>query len=397
MKIAHVTPYFHPEFYGSHEAFLSKELAARGHEVVLFTSDRMPKWGGAKGLTEQLPRGESEWRGVRIVRVAAGPTVSFVPSLPALPRQLAREPFDLYLSHEVFSIVAWHTMRAAQTAARPFVLVQHGYRGGRRPAFRALFQLQFRLMGRHVLRKADASIALTQLGRDFLLGLGADAGRVHVLPTGVDTALFRPIHREASDELVFGSLGRVEADKGVFDMLAAFDEARKATGRTQDRLRIAGEGEALPELRERVEALGLASHVDFLGRLPHAQVPEYLARLDVMLMPTRVTEPFGIVAVEAAAAGIPTIASRVGGLAETVSHGSTGCLVDPGDVGSLAGAISAAMRDRGRLEAMGRQARERASELYCWKRIAARFEAMFAELAAGGGATTPIAAGRRAA
>ena len=50
MKIAHVTPYFHPEFYGSHEAFLSKELARRGHEVVLVTSDEMPRWGGAKGL-----------------------------------------------------------------------------------------------------------------------------------------------------------------------------------------------------------------------------------------------------------------------------------------------------------------------------------------------------------
>ena len=132
MRICHVTPYFHPEFYGSHEAFLSKELAARGHEVTIYTTDRMPRWGGAKGLvSDELRVGTSMWEGVRIVRVPAGPTFSFVPSMPSLRRLLAAENFDAYLSHEVFSLAAWHTARAAHRANKPFVLVQHGYHRGR--------------------------------------------------------------------------------------------------------------------------------------------------------------------------------------------------------------------------------------------------------------------------
>ena len=193
MKIAHVTPYFHPEFYGSHEAFLSKELARRGHEVVLVTSDEMPRWGGAKGLSSaDLSVGESEWQGVRIVRIPAGPTLSFVPSLPSLPKVLRRESFDLFLSHEVFSLAAWHTARAAERADAPFVLVQHGYHGGRRALFRALFQLEFALLGRKVLRRADQVISLTERGAEFLRNLGARDEQVQVLPTGVDCALFAP-------------------------------------------------------------------------------------------------------------------------------------------------------------------------------------------------------------
>lgn len=107
MRIANVTPYFHPLYYASHEALLSRELVRRGHQVTILTTDRMPRWGGAKGLEHQrLARGESEWQGVRIVRLPAGPTVGFVPWMPGLRRELLARPFDALLSHEVFSMAS---------------------------------------------------------------------------------------------------------------------------------------------------------------------------------------------------------------------------------------------------------------------------------------------------
>jgi len=383
VRIAHVTPYFHPEFYGSHEAFLSRELARRGHQVVLFTSDRMPRWGGAAGIDQRLPRGRTEWEGVQVVRLRAGPTISFVPSFPGLSRALGREEFDLFLSHEVFSIAAWHALRAARRAARPFVLIQHGYSGGRRWLYRALFQLEFRLLGRRVLEAADVTVTLTGLGREFLVGLGADPARVEVIPTGVDTELFRPAERCERPGPVVGFLGRVDRDKGVLDLLEAFARARADVPEVRPTLRIAGKGDAVPLLRSRADALGLADEVTLPGRLPHAAVPGYLADLDVLAAPTRVSEPFGIVAVEAAAAGTATIASRLGGLAETVVDGVTGRLVEPGDVDGLTAALRQALADPSTNAAQGAAARERAERVYSWAGITDRFEELFGKLVAG--------------
>jgi glycosyltransferase involved in cell wall biosynthesis len=171
----------------------------------------MPRWGGAKGLSSvELTVGESEWEGVRIVRIPAGPTLSFVPSLPSLTRHLRAEAFDLFLSHEVFSLAAWHTARAAKRLGAPFVLVQHGYHGGRRALFRALFQLEFALLGRKVLARADRIVSLTAKGADFLTELGAEPERVEVIPTGVDCALFACADApRAASVLRVGFIGRV--------------------------------------------------------------------------------------------------------------------------------------------------------------------------------------------
>lgn len=381
MKIAHTTPYFHPEYYGSHEAFLSAELADRGHEVTLFTSNRMPLWGGAKGIHQKLPLGESQWRGVRIVRVPAGPTVSFVPSLPSLPHHLRQQEYELFLSHEVFSIVAWHTARAAGRSASPFVLVQHGYSAGRRPLLKLLFQLEFRTLGRRVMQSADALVTLTDAGAQFLTGLGARSERLHVIPTGVDCQLFRPRAGEPSTGTRFGFLGRVERDKGVFLLLEAFREACTRNTSSSARLVYAGEGDDLPELRAQALALGLADQVQFTGRLVHADVPEYLAGLDALIAPTLVTEPFGIVAVEAAAAGIPVFASRVGGLAETVDDQVTGRVLPAGDLDALSESMVRALDDPAWLAELGHRARERALSTYDWPVITDRFEALFASIA----------------
>lgn len=377
MRIAHVTPYFHPEYYGSHEAFLSAELAARGHEVTLFTSDRMPLWGGAKGIKKRLPLGESVWRNVRIVRVPAGPTVSFVPSLPSLPRRLREQDYELFLSHEVFSIVAWHTARAARRANAPFVLVQHGYSAGRQPLLKLLFQLEFQTLGKRVMQAADALVTLTNAGAEFLDGLGAQSERVHVIPTGVDCQLFDPSTLVSDASTRFGFLGRVERDKGVFLLLEAFRDAcaKDATG--HQRLVFAGEGDDLAALRAQVQAFGLAEQVQFTGRLTHAQVPDYLASLDALVAPTLITEPFGIVAVEAAAAGIPVFASRIGGLAETVEHESTGLVLPAGDLDTLSRALLRGMQNPTWLAGLGSNGRERALKTYAWPVITDRFEELF--------------------
>ena len=110
-------------------------------------------------------------------------------------------------------------------------------------------------------------------------------------------------------------------------------------------------------------------------------MPTFLSGLDVLAAPTREVEPFGIVAVEAAAAGIPCLATRVGGLQETVVDRRTGLLVDPGDVDALTASLRRLAAEPVWRRELGQAARERALDTYDWPRITDRFEAMFADVA----------------
>jgi len=383
MRIAHVTSYFHPAFYGSHEAFLTRELARRGHEVVLLTSDRMPRWGGSAGLEDnRLPRGEERWEGAVVRRFRAGPTVGFVPSLPGVARALLEEPYDLYLSHELFSLASYHAARAARRRSRPLVLVQHGYHGGRRWPYRILFRANLATTGRTVLRAADSVVALTERASRFLLGLGVEPDRIRVVPSGVDARVFHPPAREeGSAALRVGCVGRLEAPKGGETLVRAFAEAFPGGKET---LLFAGEGSFRDALRRETEALGLADRCAFLGRLAHEAVSGFLRSVDALAVPTLHAEPFGLVAVEAAACGRPVVASAIGGLGEIVRDGETGLLVPPGDVPALARALRRLAVDPGLRQRLGRAARERALAVYDWPRIADAFERIFEEVALSG-------------
>jgi glycogen(starch) synthase len=372
MRIANVTPYFHPVYYASHEACLSRELVRRGHEVTILTTNRMPRWGGAKGLGhERLPLGTSTWEGVRIVRMRPGPTVSFVPWMPGLRRELLASDCDVIMSHEVFSMASSHAAAVARARGIPLFLVQHGYQGGRRLAFRCLFQLQFQMFGRRVLQTASRAVSLTRLGRDFLTGLGAEAEKVYVIPTGVDCEQFARPGAQRRAGTAFGFLGRVEMDKGIFTLLEALAGLPPALGAT---LTCIGEGDGLISARRFAAERGLP--VQFLGRQEHSRLPHLLQQLDVLCIPTLHAEPFGIVAVEAAAAGLPVIASRLGGLAETVREGETGCLVTPGDVPQLRGCMAALATDPAFCEQLGKGARRLAEASYSWPAIGKAFESL---------------------
>jgi glycosyltransferase involved in cell wall biosynthesis len=375
MRIAHLTSYFHPTFYGSHEAHLTRALVARGHEVTIFTSDRMPRWGGAAGLAdERLPLGEGSWEGARVRRFRAGPTISFVPSLPGIPGALREEPFDLYLSHELFSLASFHAARAARRWKRPFFLVQHAYHGGRRLRYRALFRANLATTGRIVLRTAAKVVALTEAAAKFLRSVGLPPERIRVIPTGVDIASFRPREGGAHGPLRVGFLGRIEKGKGGELLLRAF---ARAFPKGKETLSFAGDGAERIHLAALSVFLRIPERCAFLGRLAQPVVPEFLRSLDLVAVPTVRDEPFGVVAVEAAACGLPVLASSVGGLAETVVDRETGLLLPPEDVDAWASALRQLGEDPPRRALLGRNARERAEQAYAWPRIADAFEEMF--------------------
>jgi glycogen(starch) synthase len=161
--------------------------------------------------------------------------------------------------------------------------------------------------------------------------------------------------------------GRLEWEKGVQDLVAALPRVRRAFPGT--RLVVAGQGRQAAALVEQSRRLRVRRSVDFAGHLPDRALTALLVAADVVVLPSRY-EPFGIVALEAAAAGAPLVASTAGGLAELVVDGETGLSVTPGDVDGIAAAVRAVLADPAAAARRARAAKARLATEFSWRGIA---------------------------
>jgi glycogen(starch) synthase len=146
------------------------------------------------------------------------------------------------------------------------------------------------------------------------------------------------------------------------------------------RLAIASDGPARPALERQVAELGLTDRVDFLGWIEFEKMPALLNSATIVVMPSRMVEGFGLVALDAALMARPVVATRVGALPEVIADGQTGVLVGRDDSVGLAEAI-AHLLDRPALATrMGEAARRRAQERFSWRRHVDAFDALYRRL-----------------
>ncbi|MDL5160548.1 glycosyltransferase [Actinomycetospora termitidis] len=377
-----------------HVHALAEALALAGHEVVVHTRRTDPH------TPEQ-------------VRLPSGVVVDHVPAGPAVEL-----PKDDLLEHmDEFATV----LRQRWAIRRPDVAHAHFWMSGLAAldagralgvpvvqTFHALGSVKRRHQG-----AADTSppsrVALeSDLGASVdrviatcadevreLIALGVPATTVDVVPCGVDVRRFDP-GAGAVDGRVAGppqvlTVSRLVPRKGV-------DTAIRAIARVPGpaELVVAGgpEGAQLagdPEV-ERLQAVaaaeGVTDRVRFAGRVGPAAVPDLMRAADVVVaLPAY--EPFGLVPLEAMAAGRPVVAARVGGLADTVVDGVTGLHVPPGDPDAAARAIATLLADPDRRERHGRAGRARVLEHYAWDRVAAATAAVYADVVTTAAAATP--------
>ena len=164
-------------------------------------------------------------------------------------------------------------------------------------------------------------------------------------------------------------VGRLTARKGHAYLLEALAQLKRQGIEARWRLLVVGEGEEADALFQLSERLGLAAEVAFLGHREDAR--EIIGAGDLLVLPSLLeTQP--LVLTEAMAAGRPVVASAIYGIPEIVADGETGCLVPPGEVGPLTGALARLLGDptlRARLGAAGRQ---RYEERFTSRRMAMR-------------------------
>ncbi len=237
----------------------------------------------------------------------------------------------------------------------------------RTPLSRRLLSIQ--------LRMADFVTAVSTATRGQLLGLGVPPDRVEVSPIGAAPQLSEVIEDEDHHpELRILFLGSLTTEK---DPLAALETVERAGRSVPVRVRVVGGGAQEKSLSEEVERRGLTGTVELIGVV--ADVLPHLQWADVLIL-TSATEGLPGAVLEAAFAGVPTAGFDVGGVSEAVVDGTTGRLVNRGDIDALSAVLVEMATDRDRTLAMGEEARRLALSRFTLDAAVDRFATVFDRL-----------------
>jgi phosphatidylinositol alpha-mannosyltransferase len=354
MRVALVSPYdlTVPGGVQSHVEHLAVALRAAGDDVVLVGPGDAPGHVGV-GRSLRVPFNGS------VAPIAPGPWT--LPRARALLRRLRP---DVVHVHE--PLVPW-TGVAAVGVDVPVVGTFHAWSDADR-AYRLA-----RPVGRRLLDRLADAVAVSDAAAGYHAGaLGVPPSRFTVVPNGVEVARFagaEPFPELVDDPrpvLLF--VGRLERRKGLEPMVRAFTLLKAE--RPDVRLVVVGDGAE----RARCEALlpaRLRADVDFVGRVAQADLPRYYASCDLYVSPALGGESFGIVLLEAMAAGAPIVASDLPGYRSVARDGVQGRLVPPGDPQALAEAIAALLEHPTLRDAMGAEGRRTARD-YDWSVVARR-------------------------
>lgn len=295
----------------------------------------------------------------------------------ALPFRFDPSRFDLVVSFDLDGCFL-------DTGGVPRVASLKGVMADEARFERGLTGLRFRALSRlerRAARRADRVVVTSEYCREVVRrAYGVPRGRQAVVPEGLDLRAWRelPAPVEASPRPpTILSVARQYPRKNTAALVRAFARVREA--RPDARLRVAGGGPELERLRRLVRRLELDGPVRLDGSVSGLDaIREAYASADVFCLPS-LQEGFGIVFLEAMAAGLPIVAGDEAAVPEVVRDGTTGLLVDPRDPDAVAGALLRLLEDGGLRRSMGRAGR-REVERYDWPRVAERFLDAVADL-----------------
>jgi glycosyltransferase involved in cell wall biosynthesis len=343
-----------------HVRDLARAMLDRGHAAIVAV-------GGVGPVTEQLAAAGVPFRSVESLRRSIHPVrdVRALAELTSLLRELGP---DLVSTHTAKA--GWIGRAACARLGLPAIYTPHGLAVGDRIS--AAAGAVFTLAERVAARWTRAILCVSNYERKLALARRiAPAEKIQVVHNGV-----RDIHHglraEPDREPVrICSVARLEAPKDPATLLKALGRLRS----TPWELDVVGDGPLESSLRRQAQALGIAARVHFLG---YREDPSRtLAGAQLFALSTR-SEAFPRSLLEAMRAGLPSVASDVGGVAEAVAHGATGLLVPPGDAGALAAAIGELAADPARRARMGAAARAVYDSTYRLERMVGKTTAIYA-------------------
>jgi PEP-CTERM/exosortase A-associated glycosyltransferase len=243
----------------------------------------------------------------------------------------------------------------------------------------------------HAVRAADAVAVICEGLRDDLVARGIDPAKIIVSPNGVDMEQFgSPVPRDPALTVklglegadVVGFIGSFYDYEGLDDLIAAMPRLVRA--RPKVKLLLVGGGPCEQALRDQATASPFADHIVFVGRVPHDQVEDYYAQIDVLAYPRKAMRLTDLVTplkpLEAMAQGRLVAASSVGGHRELIEDGVTGALFAPGNPGAIAEALASMFADRGFWEERRATARAFVERERNWSSNILRYEPVYEQL-----------------
>lgn len=230
---------------------------------------------------------------------------------------------------------------------------------------------------RHVLRKSQKVITVSQALAQKVVSIGAEAKNVSVIPMGIDFAeSCSSVIPDRDIPLFFA--GRLTEQKGVLCLLEAF--RRIAANHPEIKLVIAGDGPQKQSIEKFLEKNNIRQKVTMLGRVRRADLFELYCRAQVTVVPSLGYEGFGLVAAEAMGCGSAVAASDLAGLRDIVRNSETGVLFKAGDTDSMVRGISRLLDRPFERERLGESGRSYARAHYSWAIIGQKYKKVFDDL-----------------
>ncbi|MFN8650392.1 MAG: glycosyltransferase [Gemmatimonadales bacterium] len=350
MRILHLAKYYWPRSGGMERVVqeLAEGAAAAGHEVsVVAVESRI---GGRVGGQRSTV--------TRVFSFGALGSEEIAPGYLTAARRRA-DVIHLHHPHPLADVAS--LLRSRST---PLVVTQH----------QDLRSSRYRFLARAVLRRASAVVVPSRAHLALSQELEGFENKTEVIPFGIDESRWAELPRrplDAPPKALF--IGRLVKFKGLDVLLRALERVPDL------RLDIVGVGPEGPRLKTLTQALALADRVKFFGEYPDDDLPRRMAEADFLVLPSvTVDEMFGLVVLEAMAAGRPVITTAVPtGVREVNQPGETGLEVPVHDVRSLAEALDTLARDPFKREKMGDAGRARVEKFFTRQLMAERHIALY--------------------
>jgi len=382
MRVMMLTWDFPPQAIGgtaAHVTGLANALATAGHEVIVLTIDhpRADRADDAAGPVRVF-RADADMPWIpherRIARVASA-NHALVKLADRIEIELDCWFPDVVHGHDW--TIGWAADTLASKYSAPFILTMHGTEsvrhGGNLPPGEAtdIAAIEWWLAFR-----ADRLISPSRFVSDQLVeSFELSPEQIDRVPNGINAKEWASEAPLMSDrEPLVLTWGRVQFEKGFQVLARAMSTVRS---RIPDaRCQIGGRGSYLPELQTQIDVEGVSDIVELTGFLDDDELRNVVNRCSCVVIPS-LYEPFGIVALEALAAGAPLIVARTGGLAELVSGTKAALTFEPGNADDLAHCIELVLRDPDVRNELATNARRLVAEDYSWASIAERTVASY--------------------
>ena len=377
MKILMLTWEYPPRIVGGIARVvydLSRRLIKDGHDVTVITykdGDNVPEYENDKGVNVY-----------RVNNFMIQPN-NFIDWIMQLNFNMISKATEIINKEGKFDVIHahdWLVTYAAKTLKNsyetPIVATIHATEAGRNSGIHDETQRYINDTEWMLTYEANEVIVNSNFMKNDIQRLfGLPYEKINVIPNGINLNNFTGIERDydfrrqyaMDNEKIILYVGRLVYEKGIQNLISAMPKI--LANYHDSKLVIAGKGGMIDELKAQTANMGLSNKVYFTGYLDSKKVQKIYKCADVAVFPSTY-EPFGIVALEAMLAGVPTVVSDIGGLDEIITHGEDGMKCYAGNSNSIADSVLSLLFDHQLAANVSKKARQKVRENFNWEKIA---------------------------